>query len=353
MNESKIEVLEPEVVKKEVALVATKTGMEQSAALVIKEKFKPYYMEIIKWRSQAAGIGDPADPDQQKKAREVRLALRKARCDVENTRKQEKDGYLKAGQFIDGIARILKQECEPIEAKLEDVEKYAERIEAERKAKLAEARTKQLLDVDPECDPYSMNLADMEEGTYNAVFSGIVKVRAEKNVEAERIEAERIEAERKEAEERERIRKENERLKAEAAAREAELAKERERIAEERRKEQAERDAEAARIETERKAERERLAVAEREAAAIKRKEQERIDAERKAEEARLAEEREEAEAAAKRPDQNKLMMLATVIEELNVPPMSTDAGKAIAAKIEASLAKFVKWVRDNAEELS
>jgi len=153
MNESKIEVLEPEVVKKEVALVATKTGMEQSAALVIKEKFKPYYMEIIKWRSQAAGIGDPADPDQQKKAREVRLALRKARCDVENTRKQEKDGYLKAGQFIDGIARILKQECEPIEAKLEDVEKYAERIEAERKAKLAEARTKQLLDVDPECDP--------------------------------------------------------------------------------------------------------------------------------------------------------------------------------------------------------
>jgi hypothetical protein len=352
MNESKIEVLEPEVVKKEVALVATKTGMEQSAALVIKEKFKPYYMEIIKWRSQAAGIGDPADPDQQKKAREVRLALRKARCDVENTRKQEKDGYLKAGQFIDGIARILKQECEPIEAKLEDVEKYAERIEAERKAKLAEARTKQLLDVDPECDPYSMNLADMEEGTYNAVFSGIVKVRAEKNVEAKRIEAERIEAERKEAEERERIRKENERLKAEAAEREAELAKERERIAEERRKEQAERDAEAARIETERKAERERLAAAEREAAEAKRKEQDRIEAERKAEQ-----ERQQAEKAAKTraeqaPDKERLLEYLKKLKQTPYPGMKSERGRAVEMEIIEGMERAWKWLAAKAREL-
>lgn len=307
----------------ELEKVEKTSGINEDSALALRGQFADYYGEITEWREKAAMVTKPDDPTHQKIARDVRLGLRKVRCEVENTRKALKADSLARGKAIDGFANVLKYLCEPVEAQLLEVEQYAERMEAARIAAIVADRTAALVEV--EADPTAYNLGAMDDDTFRLVLDAAKKRQAER-IEAERqAEAERIAREQAEAQERERMRAENARLKAEAEAKEKELAAEREA------REKAERDRARAQ-----KLEADRIAKAKAEA-----------DAKAKAE-------REAAEKAARAPDRDRVMELAAFIRDWGVtlPCGKTQAGGRVLDDIMVKAEAFAVWIEKQAETL-
>ena len=354
---AEIEVLEPEVVGQELAKVERASGLAEDRAVALRGEFAPFYNSIVSWREMAAMVTQPEDAKHQKMAREIRLGLRKVRCEVENTRKALKLDSLARGKAIDGFANVLKYLCEPVEEKLLEVEQYAERQEAARIAALTQERAAVLVAV--ESDPTAYNLGQMDDETFALVLDAAKKRQAER-IEADRkAEADRIAKEKAEAEERERIRAENERLKKEAAAREAEVSKERAKVdaerekaelraaeivrqqEEQRRKEREAAEAKMRELEAKAKVEREAREKMEREAAAAKAKEAARVKAEA------------EAKAKAERaPDKDKLKRFVQIFDALTIPAMTTESGKIVAGNIRDRLGDFEEWLRKQVETL-
>lgn len=243
-------------------------------AKVLAEAFTPHFAKASERLESSRGIvvTDPTQVSEIKASRVARLALKDIRVAAEKTRKTLKEDSLRKGKAIDGIYNVLLLQLEPEEKRLEDQEKIAERMEAERKAKLQHDRSELLREY---ADPSMYALSDMKQEAFDDLLNGAKLAKAAR-IEAERKAAE--EAAAREAarhEEEAKVRAENERLRAEALAREAAAKAEREKIEAERREEarkaQAERDA----IEAKAKAERAKLeadARREREAAEAKAK---------------------------------------------------------------------------------
>jgi DNA repair exonuclease SbcCD ATPase subunit len=316
-----IEILEPEVVKTKICEVEKQSGICDDAAVQLRSEFAGHYENIIQWREIAGQVSDPENPAHQKMARESRLGLKKVRCEVENQRKRLKADSLAYGKAIDGMANILKYLCEPVEAKLLEIEQYEERKEAARIAALELERSNKISEQG--LDPSVYNLGKMDDDTFANLLATATQQRIEREEAERKAEAERIAKEKAEAEERQRIRAENERLKKEAAEREAALAKERE---ESERKIKAERDA------------REKM---EREAEEAKRKEQDRVDAEKEAE-----------RKAAAAPDKEKLIAFAGWLRGVDVPHGSTDEGARIMLEAEKRISALASWISSEAEKL-
>lgn len=339
MNEI-IEVLQPEIVKSQIAEVEKSAGLAQDAALALRNEFKSYYQEIVTWREKAALITKPDDSTHQKIARDVRLGLRKIRCEVEATRKALKADSLARGKAIDGFANVLKYLCEPIEEKLMAVEQYVERQEAARIAAIVADRVAVI--AAEGADPSAYNLGAMDDSTFDMVVAGIRKIRKDAEEAARKAEAERVAKEQAEAAERERIKKENEKLRAEQAKVEAERKKER--------------DAAAAKLreaEASAKAERDAREKAEREASEAKQKEEARIKAEKAAAEAKLIEDRKAAVKAMRAPDKNKIVAFANALREFPVmAAMATEDGKRVANFVLEKRAAFAEWIIKQAETL-
>lgn len=331
-------------------------------------------------QSRKIVVTDPTDVDGIKQSREYRLALRQIRIAGEKTRKGLKEDILRAGKAIDGMNNILLQVCEPEEARLEAQEKIAERIQADRKAKLRIEREAALIGLG-ENPAFHGPFEELPADDWTRKIEGLTvakNAREEAERKAKEAEAARIKAEQEEAA---RIRAENARLKAEADAREAAMKAERE--ASELARKQAEEKAAAERAELERVAKEEaaRLkAIAdakeaearkEREAAAAALKaEQERAKAIEEAarkEAARIAQERAKveaeaqakakAEADAKRkaesaPDKDKIEAFAYAIAEMRLPPMATMEGRKLRHEIEEKAVAFAQWIRGKGNEL-
>lgn len=341
-------------------------------------------------------------------ARTTRLSLKKLRVAVENRRKELKEGILEEGRKIDGAANKLKELIEPLEEKLAAQEKIAERLEAERKAKLGADRAEALKPFG--IDPTFYALADMPAESWEQLLENSRVAFEAKKAEAARLEQERIAAynarlkrEAEEAAERERVKAENERLRAEAVERERMARVEREaaekeaarlkkladdadaarkaqeaaaarelKEAEERaaaelraqqeaaealaRKEREKREAKekADRIKANKeKAEREaehaeQLAAASRAAFVIQRKEEERIAAERQAKyDAEAA-----AMEAAKAPDREKLVKLAQTLIALPLPDMTTESGSMTLERVEKEIAALAAYVVKKSKEM-
>lgn len=336
---TEIEVLEPEVVGQELAKVERASGLAEDRAVALRGEFAPFYNSIVEWREKAALVTKPDDATHQKIAREVRLGLRKVRCEVENVRKTLKADSLARGKAIDGFANVLKYLCEPVEEKLLAVEQYAERQEAARIAALAQERAAALVAV--EADPTAYNLGQMDDETFALVLEAAKKRQAER-IEAERkAEAERVAKEKAKAEERERIRAENERLKKEAAAREAKAAKERAKVEAERRKEREAAEAKARELEAKAKAERDAREKVEREAAVARAKEAARVKAEA------------EAKAKAERaPDKEKILAYAdSLMSVLPAQCKNPDAAKIMNSVLRRT-GEHIDWIKQQAEAL-
>jgi HAD superfamily hydrolase (TIGR01509 family) len=232
---------------------------------------------------------DAAGKDEIRKARDMRLQLREVRIASEKRRKALKEDSLRRGQAIDKVAKVITQIAEPAEAKLLEMETIAERLEAERKARVRAERVMQLapFGVDTTC----IDLAGMEDAAFARLLEG------------SRLASEARERAKREAEEK---------RAADEAARKAEadrLKAENERLRKENEKREA--DARAARAEADRKLREEREA----------REKLEREDAERKRVEAkRLADEAKAKRKADRAPDAAKVRAIVAQLESIKDP---------------------------------
>lgn len=289
-------------------------------------------------------------PEQEKQARETRLALVKIRTSAEKLHKEMKAGILTQGRAIDGAKNIVIACTEPTEKEMKAIEDRAVRREEEARMKLHNERKAELNQYTNAYD--TLSLGRLTEEEYANMLTGAKlahearieqerkaaeeRAAAEKAAQAERdrLEAERIEKERLAEEERKKIAAENARLKAEAdrierereaerkaaadalAAQQAKAAAEAKAQADALAKERAERE----RIEKERQAEADRLA---------------KIEADRiAAEKAKQLADEEAAKKAALAPDKEKIAAYATAIKSVTLPAGSTEAGTDALAEV-------------------
>jgi hypothetical protein len=386
-----------------VTLVKSANLEEQSTQLVLKT-FQPLVARVTEWKTKIdAIIPKDREPTKEECAtiKRTRLDLVKIRTGADKERKRLKADALAFGKAIDGANNQLVELITPLEEQLEAAEKFAERREAERKAKLKTDRETAIA-------PYGLditfyNFGEMSQEAFDQILSMAKTAQEAKIAAAKKTEEERIAKEKAEAEERERIRVENERLRREAAERERIAAEERAKAEAERRaieekarkereaaeaKLRAEREAAEAKLRAERaaaeaaaKAEREKAEKAQREAAEKARKEREAAEAKARVEreareraeaEARRLKEQVEAEAKRKRdeeerqkreaelaakraaaaPDREKVRELARQVRALAVPTLTTDAGKTLQITIEQQIEKFGAWLDKQAEGL-
>jgi len=268
-------------------------------------------------------VTDVSQIEEMEKARKTRLELKSTRVQVEKTRKELKEQSLREGKAIDGIANVIKALIVPVEQYLEDQEKFAERLEAERKNKIEADRVSRLSKYIDEAESYSLHPDKMSQDTFDKLLENSrIAFEAKKKAE-EDAERERIAREKAEREEQERIRKENARLKAEAEAREKELAKER---AEQQAKLEAERKA---RLELEEKA----------------RKEKE-------AEEARLKAEAEKQRQSLLAPDKDKLIAFAEMLSKIEKPALKESDAQKILNNAITEIGFVVDTIKRGVESL-
>lgn len=168
-------------------VIIKNSGLEQSKAQIIRDKFSDCFEIASEWDKKAKEIVVTSEDNttEMALARSGRMLLRQKRIDIEKTRVALKEQALREGKAIDGIANVLKSLIVPIEEYLEKQEKF---VELKRQA---------------------------EE----------YRIRAE---EERRLEQERVEREEAEKKEQEKIRVENIKLKEEAEAKEKAMRLERE-----------------------------------------------------------------------------------------------------------------------------
>jgi hypothetical protein len=315
--------------------------------------------ELVK-KGQAIAVADES-PEQEKAARETRLALVKVRTGAEKLHKEMKAGILIQGRAIDGAKNIVIAATEPTEKAMKAIEDRAELRAEEERRKLHEERYAELNKYTTAYNTLSLGRMTAEECAGlldDAKLAHEARIAREKRQEEERIAAEkaaeeaRIAAEKAAEEERQRLAKERAELEAKLAAEkaereriEAEAKAEREAAEVERKRLEAEREAalaeerkqaeeERARLEAEMKAQREKAEAAERAAKAeadrLAKIEEDRMAAELAEVERRLAEE----EKAALAPDKEKIAAYAKAIKAVAMPVGVTKHGKAACAQI-------------------
>ena len=278
----------------DLATIPEMKGIEAARVQGIIDAFLPHYNGAIALveQSKAVKVTDPSDVDGIEQARALRLALRKHRCAAENVKESEKDFYRRVGNGIQGIFNRIKGICEPEEERLANMEKIAERMQAERKARLASDRLVELRKYGVGVESSAMDLGNLPAADWDAYLSGTKAAYEKRLADAARAEEERLQAEFERAEREAELAAENARLAAEAAAarKEAEAAA------------KAARE-EAAKVEAARQAEltaiRQEQAKKQAEADALARKEREA--AAKKAAEEKAARDKAEAEALALR----------------------------------------------------
>lgn len=310
------------------------TGLSVDGAKHILMAFAPHFAQFHELRESAKDIPISAP----KAARALRLKLKEIRVDAERTRVELKADSLRRGKAIDGVNAVLVCDLVPIEEAMEKIEKAEEIAEANRKAALKEARSKEL---EPFADPSFYDLGSMPAVQWDLLLAG---AKAAKEAQAlaiqkandERVAREKAEAlaaekrQADEAAERERMRVENDRL-AKVAADER-LAREE---IEAKAKAEREKAAKAAKVE------REKREAAEAELKAKDKAEKEKADAEKAA-----------AAKAASAPDRQKLTALASSIRLIPVPHMASESGRALQGKISDQIAKFAAWLESEAGRL-
>lgn len=327
------------------------SGIELTKSEAYALSFAPFMQQVNEASQQAAAINkEQPTPEDAAKARKLRLALVPNRTAAEKEKDRLKANLLNETNLIQSLYNVVKNTSALIESELMEVEKYQERIEAERKAKLKAEREEALA-------PYVDNvalfpLADMEQAAFEQLLQG-QKLAYEARIEAERkAEEARIEAARLEAERIEQQRLENERLKKEAAEREAQLEKERQAAAAKQAAIEAEARKEREALEAKLKAEKDAAEKAQREAKA-KQEEIERIERERIAEEKRKEADRIAAEKkAAAAPDKEKLQAFKDKLQALEIPTLVTPEAAIIAANIKVLVDKIAAYIDEKSASI-
>lgn len=131
------ESLELEVVKpNQLSVIIKETELAEDKSKILFSKFATFFSDAELWAKKAKAI--KVTHESQKvvmdQARQGRLFLRKIRLDIENLRKSLKEESLREGRAIDKVAKILKEQIEPVEEYLDRQEHFVEYREAEKEA---------------------------------------------------------------------------------------------------------------------------------------------------------------------------------------------------------------------------
>ncbi len=193
-------------------------SLEDSKADQIKAVFKPMVTMLEGFESDYNALvlesEKGIDEELTKKAKRLRLDIRKVRTSAESARKQQKEQYLRAGKAIDGVSNILKWAVQEKEENLEKIEKHFEIQEQQRLEKLQSDRAEKLSAYVE--DAHERDLSKFADDEFEALLL-MKKQQQEERIAAEKkAEEERIAKEKAEKEEQERIKKENEKLRKEA-----------------------------------------------------------------------------------------------------------------------------------------
>jgi len=316
--------------------IINKSNLSNNVKISLQEKFVPFSQIAEEWAQKAKTIVvvDESQTDIIKQAREGRLFLKDKRNRIEDLRKELKEDSLREGQTIDLIAKTLKSLIEPTETYLEKQEKF---IEIKKAQAIQELTAKRSEEIHPYSSfvPFGLNLGTMNEEEYQKLLSMVKLAKTQKE-----------EDDRKAAEEAEKSKKLNELHNT--------------RISllsdclycipvEERKNNYGEMGNEEwisyfnkyTQIAIEEDKKRKKL-----------QEENERL---RKIQ---LEKEKEEKlkiandKKLAKAPDKEKLLNLANVFEDVEIPDMKSDEAKAIQININILKGKLVNYIREKANTL-
>lgn len=156
------------------------TRAEEVQTLTVKDSFSEFKKQADEWMQKAKTIivTDATQVSLMREAGEARKALKKVRTSVEAKRKELKEDALRYGQQVDQAAKELRELIEPIEAYLEEQEKFAEIAEAKRKKELAERRKEELSYFGTDTSFY--DLENMPEERYLALLESEKRLSEEK-----------------------------------------------------------------------------------------------------------------------------------------------------------------------------
>lgn len=273
--------------------------------LSLEEQFEPFQRQAKEWmeKAQTIQVTDVGQTELMASAREARLALRGIRIGVDRKHKELKEESLRYSQSLDKIKRMLVGMIEPIEAHLEEQEKFAEVQEAKARKELASRRATELSLYMTFEEAVKFPLAEMGEDAFSNMMEGYRTARDRKLKEEEDA---RLEQERN-AKESARLAKENEKLNK--------------------------------KLESER-TERKRL---ENQAEVIRQKE----------------EQRKKDEANAKRreqraPDKEKVAIIIRKLYALagEMPQMTSEEGEAIVADAKVMIGKMIDYLNKKSDQL-
>lgn len=336
----------------EFTLIPKGTIIKPEAALTIQQAFAPYLEQFKELRAHTDEITDP------KEAKVTRLKLRKIRTDTDKKHQELKAESLNYGRTLDTAKNLINGQIEPLEAKLEGIEKAEERRVAEILAARKKGHLEQLRPyLEPGMpEPFVDNITDEQFARMleNAKTLQQAKIELQQREERERLDRKRLAREEQERQQAEldRLREEalqtQERLRLEREEQEKlrlEQQRQHEAELERQRKEQADKDAAAAEKLRKEKAENEAKLKKEREAneakLAAERRQREALEEQQRlateAENRRLAAEtcRQEeaadaAEKAAQAPDKVKLAAYSAALLAVQAPQVKTKKAQAL-----------------------
>jgi len=330
----------------ELMVIAEQNELASTDVRLLIESFAPHYQaaQDIVQQAERVHVRSATQVTEIKESRRLRLALKDVRVAADKSRKTLKEDSLRRGRAIDGMNNVLLAIIKPVEDRLAEQEKIAERQEAARMATLKMTRQEILAPFGVDASYY--NLGEMPEDTFANLFDSSRLAHEARIAATRKDEEDRIAAEQARLAEEKRIREENERLRLEAVEREK-VAKAERAMAERQRAA----DAEKARKEREAI---EARAKAEREAAEIvisrEREAREKLEAERRtaaaAEQKRIDAEATARAKAERAPDREKLTALAAAFSSVQLPVVKSREAKVAIAEITAK----VKWLIDFVE---
>ncbi len=320
----------------EIAVIVKENDLEKTQAEIILGGLSNFLEQAKKWEKEAKSIvvTDVSQVDEMKKARELRLIGKNIRVEAEKRRKALKEDSLRVGKVIDSVGNLIKAVIEPIEAYLENQEKFAERIETERKERINAERIQKLSQYIEDTSIY--NVKEMSEEAFEKLLE-TSKIAHEAVIEAnKKAEKERLEKEKAEKEEQERIKKENIRLNKEAEEKKKQdEIKEKERIEEKKKADEKlkkEQD-EKKKLEDELKARKDEEEKAKREKEAKELKEKnDKLEAERQA---KLA------------PEKDKLFAYAESIKNISAPQELSKSALEIVKNAETKLLAISQEIKE------
>ena len=127
----------------QISTVIKESGLEQSTASAIEQKFLPLFQQASEWKAKAEQlvVTNETQISLMKQAGEARRALKKIRTTADAVRKELKEDSIRYGRAVQGVYNVIEYLIVPIEDHLSKQERFIEIQEEERKNNLRIERT--------------------------------------------------------------------------------------------------------------------------------------------------------------------------------------------------------------------